>query len=163
MASFKAENFKLIGNKLSVGDDAPNFELYDKNMEKRTLDDWRGKIMVISVIPSIDTGVCDLQTKTFNQKYNDVDDVVVLTVSVDLPFAFSRWCESNNKNAIILSDYRDNNFGKSYGVLMDPFMTLFRSIFVIDRDKKIALASYNEDVGKPVNFEEVYEVVDKLK
>ena len=119
--------------------------------------------MVISVIPSIDTGVCDLQTKTFNQKYNDVDDVVVLTVSVDLPFAFSRWCESNNKNAIILSDYRDNNFGKSYGVLMDPFMTLFRSIFVIDRDKKIALASYNEDVGKPVNFEEVYEVVDKLK
>lgn len=119
--------------------------------------------MVISVIPSIDTGVCDIQTKTFNQKYNDTDDVVVLTVSVDLPFAFSRWCESNNKNAIILSDYRDSNFGKSYGVLMDPFMTLYRSIFVIDRDKKIALASYNEDVGKPVNFEEVYEVVDKLK
>ena len=84
MASFKAENFKLIGNKISVGDDAPNFELYDKNMEKRTLDDWRGKIMVISVIPSIDTGVCDIQTKTFNQKYNDTDDVVVLTVSVDL-------------------------------------------------------------------------------
>ncbi|MGL5640243.1 MAG: thiol peroxidase [Mycoplasmoidaceae bacterium] len=163
MASFKAENFKLIGEKLNVGDDAPNFELYNEHMEMKTLDDWKGKTIIISVVPSIDTRVCDIQTKTFNQKYNNDEDVVVLTVSVDLPFAFSRWCESNNKNAIILSDYRDNNFGKSYGVLMDPYMTLYRSIFVVDKNKKIALAAYNEDVGQPVKFEEVYEVVEKLK
>ncbi len=163
MASFKASNFKLIGDKLKSGDKAPNFKLHDLEMNEKTLNDWKGKIKILSIIPSIDTGVCDLQTKKFIEKYNNIDDIDVITISVDLPFAFSRWCEANNKKAIVLSDYRDNNFGKSYGVLMDPYMTLFRSVFVIDKNDNIALASYNEDVSKPVDFDLVFKTVEELK
>ena len=90
MANFNAVNFKLIGNKLEAGQMAPNFSLIDINGETRTLDDFKGKIKVISCIPSIDTGVCDAQTRRFAQKYQDNKDVIVLNVSVDLPFAFDR-------------------------------------------------------------------------
>lgn len=162
MANFNAVNFKLIGNKLEAGQMAPNFSLIDINGETRTLDDFKGKIKVISCIPSIDTGVCDAQTRRFAQKYQDNKDVIVLNVSVDLPFAFDRWCSANQINIVALSDYRTREFGKNYGILMDPYMTLYRSVFVVDKDNKIALAWYNEDVGQPVNFEIVEETVEKL-
>lgn len=90
MANFAAKNFTLIGNKLSAGMQAPDFKLIDINCEEKTLKDYEGKIKVISCIPSIDTGVCDAQTKTFAKKYGNNDNVQVLNVSVDLPFAFSR-------------------------------------------------------------------------
>lgn len=162
MANFAAKNFTLVGNKLTAGMIAPNFTLVDKNCEIKTLNDYEGKIKVISCIPSIDTGVCDAQTRTFANKYGNNQDVVVLNVSVDLPFAFSRWCEANNTNIIGLSDYRTNQFGKDYGILMDPYMTLYRSVFVVDKNNKIALALYNDEVGKPVDFEKVEEVVQNL-
>lgn len=162
MANFAAKNFTLIGNKLSAGMQAPDFKLIDINCEEKTLKDYEGKIKVISCIPSIDTGVCDAQTKTFAKKYGNNDNVQVLNVSVDLPFAFSRWCEANNSNIIALSDYRNNQFGKDYGILMDPYMTLFRSVFVIDKNNKIALALYNKEVGEPVDFDAVEKVVNEL-
>lgn len=162
MANFAAKNFTLIGNKLSKGMQAPDFKLIDINCEEKTLSDYEGKIKVISCIPSIDTGVCDAQTKTFAKKYGNNNDVVVLNVSVDLPFAFSRWCESNNANITALSDYRNNQFGKDYGILMDPYMTLFRSVFVIDKNNKIALALYNKEVGEPVDFDAVEKAVTEL-
>ena len=162
MANFAAKNFTLIGNKLSNGMQAPDFKLIDINCEEKTLSDYEGKIKVISCIPSIDTGVCDAQTKTFAKKYGNNDDVVVLNVSVDLPFAFSRWCEANSANITALSDYRNNQFGKDYGILMDPYMTLFRSVFVIDKNNKIALALYNKEVGEPVDFDAVEKAVNEL-
>lgn len=162
MANFAAKNFTLIGNKLSEGISAPDFKLVDINSEIKTLKDYEGKIKVISCIPSIDTGVCDAQTRTFANKYGNNNDVVVLNVSVDLPFAFSRWCEANNTNVICLSDYRTNQFGKDYGILMDPYMTLYRSVFVLDKNNKIALALYNKEVGEPVDFAKVEETVNSL-
>lgn len=162
MANFEAKNFTLIGQKLSEGSLAPDFQLVDMNSNIKTLKDYEGKIKVISCIPSIDTGVCDAQTRTFANKYGSNDNVVVLNVSVDLPFAFSRWCEANNANIIALSDYRTNKFGKDYGILMDPYMTLYRSIFVLDKNNKITLAHYNEEVGKPVDFDKVEKAVQSL-
>ncbi len=163
MADFKAVNFTLQGSKVKAGDNAPDFKLVDVNSAVKTLKDYAGKVKVISVFPSIDTGVCEMQTKHFNAKYGTNGKVVVLNVSVDLPFAFSRWCDANKyDNVIALSDYRDNNFGKSYGVLMDPYMTLFRSVFVLDKNDKIVLASYNSDVGQPVDFKTVEATVEKL-
>ncbi len=162
MANFNAVNFKLIGNKLESGQNAPDFQLVDIDGNIRTLKDYNGKIKVISCIPSIDTGVCDAQTRTFAKKYENNSEVIVLNVSVDLPFAFSRWCSANQLNIIALSDYRTREFGKSYGILMDPYMTLYRSVFVLDKNNKIALAWYNKEVGEPVNFEIVEETVEKL-
>lgn len=162
MANFAAKNFTLIGDKLTAGMTAPDFQLVDINSEIKTLKDYGNKIKVISCIPSIDTGVCDNQTRTFANKYGNNDDVVVLNVSVDLPFAFSRWCDANNMNIEALSDYRTNQFGKDYGILMDPYMTLYRSVFVIDRDNKITLALYNKEVGQPVDFEAVEKAVEAL-
>ncbi|GAA5414844.1 thiol peroxidase [Ureaplasma ceti] len=162
MADFKAENFTLIGNKLEAGQMAPDFQLVDMNGEMKSLKDYEGKIKVISCFPSIDTGVCDAQTRRFAKKYENECDVIVLNVSVDLPFAFQRWCAANEINMVALSDYRTREFGKSYGILMDPYMTLFRSVFVVDKDNKIKLASYNEEVGKPVDFCAVEKAVDEL-
>lgn len=162
MANFAAKNFTLYGHKLEAGQYAPDFQLVDMNSEIKTLKDYGNKIKVISCIPSIDTGVCDMQTRTFVQKYENNPEVVLLNVSVDLPFAFDRWCCANKTNAICLSDYRTNQFGKDYGVLMEPYMTLYRSVFVLTPDNKLALAMYNEDVGQPVNFDKVYETVDSL-
>lgn len=162
MANFAAKNFTLYGHKLEAGQYAPDFALVDMNSEIKTLKDYGDKIKVISCIPSIDTGVCDMQTRTFVQKYENNPEVVLLNVSVDLPFAFDRWCCSNKANAICLSDYRTNQFGKDYGILMEPYMTLYRSVFVLTPDNKLALAMYNEDVGQPVNFDKVYETVDSL-
>ncbi|MBO6022222.1 redoxin domain-containing protein [bacterium] len=90
MAKFTFSNFTLIGNKLKEGDKAPDFELVDINGEIKTLKDYPNKIKVISCFPSIDTGVCDMQTRTFAKDYEEDDNVIVLNVSVDLPFAFSR-------------------------------------------------------------------------
>ena len=162
MASFQAENFTLIGKKLKEGEIAPDFKFVDKISQIKTLKDYEGKIKIISCFPSIDTSVCNMQTKTFAKEYSHVKDVVVLNVSVDLPFALDRWCEENGINVIGLSDYRTREFGKDYGILMDPYMTLYRSVFVVDKDDKIALAWYNKEVSQPVNFEAVKEAVDKL-
>lgn len=162
MANFAANKFTLIGNKLSTGDNAPDFNLVDINCEIKSLKDYEGKIKVVSCIPSIDTGVCDAQTRTFAKKYSGNNEVVVLNVSVDLPFAFSRWCDANNLDIVALSDYRTNQFGKDYGILMDPYMTLFRSVFVIDKNNKIALALYNKEVGEPVDFDQVEKAVNQL-
>ncbi len=162
MANFDAKNFTILGKKLNVGDKAPNFELVDSNCNIKTLNDYEGKIKVISCIPSIDTGVCDAQTRHFAKKYENNSDVVVLNVSVDLPFAFDRWCMSNQINVIGLSDYRTRKFGEDYGILMDPYMTLFRSVFVVDKNNNIVLPLYNKEVGEPVDFDAVEKAVDSL-
>ena len=162
MANFNAENFTLIGEKLHAGQKAPDFQLVAIDGSLKSLKDYEGKIKVISCFPSIDTGVCDAQTKTFARKYENNKDVIVLNVSVDLPFAFDRWCAANQINMVGLSDYRTRQFGKDYGILMDPYMTLFRSVFVVDKNDNIALASYNDDVAQPVDFQIVEKTVNEL-
>ena len=104
-----------------------------------------------------------MQTRTFMKDYEEDDNVIVLNVSVDLPFAFSRWNKENNLNVIALSDYRTREFGKNYGILMDPYMILYRSVFILDKNNKIALALYNKEIKEPVNFELVKDVILKLE
>ena len=129
----------LEGPKLKIGDKAPDFTLIDTGMEERTLADWEGKYKLISVVPSLDTSVCDLQTKRFNHEAVGLgDDVVILTVSMDLPFAQKRWCGANESDRVItLSDHRDGSFGRSYGVLIQELRLLNRSIFLLDRTNTI--------------------------
>lgn len=104
---------------------------------------------MISVVPSIDTGVCDQQTRKFNEEASQ-EDGVVLTISVDLPFAQKRWCASNGlDNVVTLSDHRDLSFGENFGVVMEGMRLLARSVFVLDQDNKVV---YKEIVSEGTNF-----------
>jgi thiol peroxidase len=146
----------LLGNLVKEGDVAPNFVVQGNDMGNIKLSDYEGKIVIISVVPSLDTGVCDLQTKRFNSEASELgNDVVILTISMDLPFAQSRWCGAAGvENVVTLSDHRTAEFGQNYGVLVKGIRLLARSVFLIDRDGKIAyterveVASNEPDYGK---------------
>lgn len=129
----------LTGPELKVGDKAPDFTVLDQSMGQKTLKDYDGKIKVISVTPSLDTPVCDLQIHWFNEDAaNQPADVAVLNISMDLPFAIKRFCATGGiDRAEALSDHRDASFGTNWGVLMKELRLLARSIFVVDRENVI--------------------------
>ncbi len=134
----------LVGPELKVGDTAPNFKLTDENLQPATLDKFRGKPLLISVVPSIDTSVCALQTSNFDKEAESIQDKAsFITVSVDLPFAQKRWCGANNAmNGTMLSDYFDLNFGTAYGTHIKEVRLESRAVFVVDKDGVIRYVQY---------------------
>ena len=147
--TFKDKPITLIGEQVKEGDIAPNFTVLDNSLNLITLDDFKGKKKLISVIPSIDTGVCDQQTRKFNEEAS-AEDGVILTISVDLPFAQKRWCASNSlDNVVTLSDHRDLSFGENYGVIMQGMRLLARSVFVLNENNKVV---YKEIVNEGTDF-----------
>jgi thioredoxin-dependent peroxiredoxin len=134
VVTFKGNPFTLIGPELKVGDKAPAFSVVDNGLAPVTLASYAGKVKIISAVPSLDTPVCDTETRRFNQEAAALPgDVVVLTVSLDLPFAQGRWCGAAGIDKVVtLSDYRDRSFGKAYGVLIQELLLLTRAIFVLD-------------------------------
>jgi len=164
VATFKGNPITLIGPELKVGDTAPDFRLNKNLLEEATLQDFAGKIKLISVVPSLDTGVCDAQTRRFNQEAADLgDDVVVLTVSADLPFAQARWCGAAGVDRVItLSDYKDNSFGKAYGVLIKEFALDMRAVFVVDKDNKIQYVEVLKEMTEHPDYEKPVAAVKAL-
>ncbi|MDS4005121.1 thiol peroxidase [Staphylococcus capitis] len=147
--TFKNDPIILSGQQVKEGDIAPDFTVLDNSLNQITLEDYKGKKKLISVVPSIDTGVCDQQTRKFNEEASQ-EDGVVLTISVDLPFAQKRWCASNGlENVVTLSDHRDLSFGENFGVVMEELRLLARSVFVLDESNKIV---YKEIVSEGTNF-----------
>ena len=147
--TFKNYPITLSGQQVKEGDIAPDFTVLDNSLNQITLEDYKGKKKLISVVPSIDTGVCDQQTRKFNEEASQ-EDGVVLTISVDLPFAQKRWCASNGlENVVTLSDHRDLSFGENFGVVMEELRLLARSVFVLDESNKIV---YKEIVSEGTNF-----------
>lgn len=147
--TFKNDPITLSGQQVKEGDIAPDFTVLDNSLNQITLEDYKGKKKLISVVPSIDTGVCDQQTRKFNEEASQ-EDGVVLTISVDLPFAQKRWCASNGlENVVTLSDHRDLSFGENFGVVMEELRLLARSVFVLDESNKIV---YKEIVSESTNF-----------
>lgn len=147
--TFKQNPVTLLGNEVNVGDQAPDFKVVDQALQQVTLSQFDGKKKLLNVVPSLDTGVCDQQTRQFNEQAND-EDGYVLTLSLDLPFAQKRWCASNGlDNVITLSDYQSHSFGKAYGVLMDELQLLARSVFVLDENNKVV---YKEIVSEGTDF-----------
>lgn len=134
----------LVGPEIKVGEKAPDFTVLSTSLEEKHLSDYAGKIVLISVVPSLDTGVCDAQTHRFNEEATGLgEDVVILTISCDLPFAQKRWCGANGiENIYTLSDHRDLSFGDAYGVHMQELRLLARSIFVVDKEGKISYVEY---------------------
>lgn len=137
--TMKGNPMTLVGPALKAGDKAPDFKVLDKSMALKTLKDYDGKFKVISVTPSLDTPVCDLQIHWFNEDAaKQPKDVVVLNISMDLPFAIKRFCTTGKIDKVItLSDHRDASFGQNWGVLMKELRLLARSVFVVDKDDVI--------------------------
>lgn len=154
----------LIGAEIKVGDKAPAFTVLDGNLKEIRLKDYDGKIKLVSVTPSLDTPVCDMQARRFNQEAGKLpDSVAVLNISMDLPFAISRFCTTAGIDKVkAYSDHRDASFGTAYGVLIKELRLLARSIFVIDRDNTIRYIEIVPELTDPPDYDRALKEVNKL-
>lgn len=152
--TFKNDPVTLLGTQLEVGDQAPDFTVLANDLSEKTLHDYKGKIKLISVVPSVDTGVCSQQTKRFNEEADKLDNVHTLTVSMDLPFAQTRWCSAEGvKNIDLLSDHRDADFGNKYGTLIKELRLNTRAIFVVDANDKVVYVEYVPEVTNHPDYD----------
>ena len=153
--TFKGNPLTLIGQEIKAGDKAPNFQVIARDLSPVTLDSSKGKVRLISVVPSLDTPVCDQQTRRFNDEAEKLPaNVEVLTVSVDLPFAQARFCGAANIDRVkILSDHRELSFGQAYGVLIKELKLLARSVFVIDATDRIQYVELVKEVTNHPNYD----------
>lgn len=141
--TFKGGPLTLLGPEIKVGDTAPNFKVLTNKLEEVTLEIYKGKTLIISVAPSLDTSVCSLQTQRFNKEAANLPaSVQVLTISVDLPFAQARFCGAENIHIPVLSDHRDMSFGDAYGTHIKELRLEARSIFVVGKDGKVKHVEY---------------------
>ena len=164
VATFKDSPITLVGPELKAGDSAPDFVISKNLLEEASLSDYAGKIKLISVVPSLDTGVCDAQTRRFNSEAAELgDEVVILTISMDLPFAQARWCGASGIDRVItLSDYKSASFGEAYGVLIKEFRLDMRSIFVVDKNNTITYVEYLNEMTEHPNYEAAVAAVKSL-
>ncbi|MDE2223421.1 MAG: thiol peroxidase [Candidatus Omnitrophica bacterium] len=157
--TMKGNPLTLTGNEVKAGDQAPEAVLVANDLSEVKLSSFKGKKIILSMVPSLDTPVCDLETKRFNQEASKLSDVVVLTVSKDLPFAQKRWCGATGSIAVkTLSDYR-GNCGETYGVLIKGLNLLARCIFVINEDFKVTYVQLVKEVASEPNYEGVLKAV----
>lgn len=153
----------LAGKEIKVGDTAPDFMVLKNDMSPFKLSDSKAKVKIISVVPSLDTGVCELQTTTFNEKASELKELEVLTISVDLPFAQSRFCAAKGiDNVITLSDHRDLSFGMNYGFVIDELRLLARGIVVLDENNKVSHVEYVKEVTTHPDYDKAIEEAKKL-
>lgn len=163
MTTFLGNPVSFIGRQLQVGDTAPDFSLMAPDLSKKSLSDFAGKKKVLSVVPSIDTGVCSTQTRRFNQELSDLDNTVVITVSVDLPFAQGKWCAAEGiENAVMLSDYFDRSFGQAYGLLLKEWQLLGRAVLVLDENNTVTYTEYVDNINTEPDFEAAIAAVKSL-
>jgi len=153
--TFHGNPLTLIGPELSPGDQAPDAVLLDNDLSPVLLSSFAGKVQIISVVPSLDTPVCDIQTRRFNEEAGKLgEDIAVLTISMDLPFAQKRWMfQGNVENIQTLSDHRDAAFGEAYGVLIKELRLLTRSVFVVDRDGTIKYIEIVPEMTSEPNYD----------
>ncbi|WP_243386048.1 thiol peroxidase [Bacillus kexueae] len=162
--TFKGNPVTLVGQEVKVGDKAPEFRVLANDLSEVTLADSKGQVRLISVVPSIDTGVCDAQTRRFNEEASKLGNVKVLTVSVDLPFAQKRWCGANGiENVEVLSDHRDVSFGEAYGVLISELRLLTRAVFVVNSNDEVTYVEYVSEATNHPNYEAAIEAVKEAK
>ena len=154
-ATFKGNPLTLLGPEIKVGSKAPDFQVVAGDLSKVTLQTFKGKTKLISVVPSLDTPVCDQQTRRFNQEAAQLpDDIVVLTISMDLPFAQGRFCSTAGINKVkVLSDHRDASFGFAYGVSIKELRLLSRSIFIVGPDDKVQYVEYLKEITEHPNYD----------
>ncbi len=155
LVTLKAQPLTLVGNEVKVGFKMPDCELVDKDLKAVKLSSFKGKTCIISSVPSLDTSVCDIMTRKFNEKVTSLGkDVVMITVSMDLPFAQARWCGAAGvKNVHTLSDHRDASFGQAFGVLIKELRLLARAVFVVDKNGIIHYIELVKEIATEPNYE----------
>ena len=162
---FKGTPVTLLGNEIKVGDKAPDFTALKTDMSPVKLSDFAGKNVIIAAFPSVDTGICALQTTRFNQeiaKFNK-DDFQLLTVSVDLSFALGRFCgDKGIENALTISDHKDLDFGTKYGFTIAELRLLARGTVIIDKEGIVKFVEYTPEIGTEPNYDKALEVLESL-
>lgn len=164
LVTFMGNPLTLIGDEVKVGDTAPDFVALDNNLSPVKLSSFRGKICVLSSVPSLDTPVCDMETRKFNEAAGRFGkDIAILTISMDLPFAQKRWCAAAGVNQVqTLSDHREASFGNSFGVLIKELRLLARAVFLIDRKGVIQYVQLVNEVSKEPDYDAVFNALRKL-
>jgi thiol peroxidase len=154
----------LVGNELHVGEPAPDVEVLDNDLNPVKLSNYKGKVCIVSTVPSLDTPVCDMETRRFNQEAADLgSDVAILTISTDLPFAQKRWCGAAGVDKVVtLSDHRDATFGNAYGVLIKELRLLARAVFVIDKAGIIRYSQLVREIAEEPDYDAVIGAVKEL-
>jgi thiol peroxidase len=164
LVTFKGNPMTLLGAEVKVGEKAPDFKVVDNAMQPATLDSFRGKIKIISSVPSLDTPVCDMETRKFNQEADKMpENVVVLTVSMDLPFAQKRWCAAAGVEKVkTLSDFQGRSFGPAYGVLIKELQLLARAVFVVDDQDVVRYVEIVPEIAKEPDYDRALNAVKAL-
>ncbi len=156
--TLKGKPFTLVGPELKAGDQAPEFETIGKDLQPVTLADTGDGMRVFSVVPSLDTPVCDAQSRRFSQEAAQLSDVTIYTISMDLPFAQSRWCGAAGvENLTMLSDHRGAVFGSNYGTLIKELRLNCRAIFVVDQEGTLRHVEYVREVAEHPDYEAALE------
>lgn len=160
--TFKGNPMTLIGPELKPGDAAPNFKVVNRALEPVSLSDFQGQVVLISAVPSLDTAVCELQTKRFNEEAAKLN-AKILTISMDLPFAARRFCESFQiQNIEVLSDYQQRSFATAYGLLIKELALITRAVIVIGKTSSIAHFEIVPEVTNHPDYNEAIEVAKSL-
>jgi len=164
MVTMKGNPLTLVGNEVKVGDEAPEFEVLSNNLSPVRLSSFRGKVCIVSSVPSLDTPVCDTETRRFNEEAQKLSsDVAILTISMDLPFAQKRWCGAAGVTGVqTLSDHRDASFGTAYGVLIKELRLLARAVFVVDRNGVVQYVQLVKEITQEPDYETILTAVRKL-
>jgi len=164
LVTFMGNPLTLVGLSLKVGDKAPDFTVLDNNLNPVNLSSYKGKVCILSSVPSLDTPVCDLETRRFNQEAATLgSDAAVLTLSMDLPFAQKRWCGAAGVDKVTtLSDHRDASFGTAYGTLIKELRLLARCVFVVDQGGVIRYLQLVKEIAQEPDYAAVLEAVKKL-
>jgi thiol peroxidase len=155
LVTLKGNPVTLLGDEVRIGQKAPDAELVANDLSAVKLSSFHGKVCILSSVPSLDTPVCDVETRRFNAEAAKLGpDVAVLTVSMDLPFAQSRWCGAAGvKNVQTLSDHRESSLGKSYGVLIKDLRLLARAVFVVDKAGVVRYHELVKEIASEPNYE----------
>lgn len=153
----------LAGSAVGAGDMAPDALLLDNDLKERRISEWKGKVLIVAAVPSLDTPVCEIETKRFNKEAGALSsDIAILTVSMDLPFAQKRWCGAEGVDKLTtLSDHREASFGQAYGVLIKELRLLARSVFVIDRAGRVVYAQIVKEVTQEPDYAGALEAAKK--
>jgi thioredoxin-dependent peroxiredoxin len=161
--TFGGNPLTLAGDLVKVGDKAKDFTVLASDLKPHKLSDYDGKIRILSVVPSIDTGICAAQTRRFNVEAAKLENVVILTMSCDLPFALGRFCAAEGIDKVVtLSDHRDTDFGLKYGFLIDELRLLARGIVVVDKTGVVRYVEYVKEVTTHPDYEKALEATKSL-
>ena len=163
--TLKGNPFTLVGAEIKVGDQAPDFQVVAQDLSEKSWKDlFENKPTLLAAVPSLDTGVCDAETRRFNEEAGKLGDKVkVITISVDLPFAQKRWCGAAGiDNVDVLSDHKYTAFGQAYGCLIKELRLLSRAVFVVDADGVVRYVEYVPEVGQHPNYEAALSALNQL-